>query len=104
MEVCACGSEARNAAQGAHSYKQAGVLECLETRGKRGIPKKRFIACIKKYGAVKTINFLRGIRKLSLALQIPPKELREMLKKKTVAWVFSKLQQEYEQQQVVRGA
>ena len=69
-----------------------------------GIPKKRFIACLKKYGAAKTINFLRGIRKLSLAMRIPPKEVREMLKKRTIAGVFSQLQQEYEQQQVVRGA
>src|SRR3989344_5683502 len=45
MEVCACGSEARNAAQGAHSYKQAGVLACLETRGKHWDSKKK-VYCV----------------------------------------------------------
>lgn len=68
-----------------------------------GIPKKRFVACLKKYGAAKTISFLAGIRKLSIALQIEPKELREILKKHTLAQVFLQLQREFEQQQIVRA-
>ncbi len=68
-----------------------------------GVPKKRIAVCVEKYGAKKTLAFLHGIRKLSLALQIDPKELREILKKHSLAQVFSQLRKEFEQQQIVRG-